>query len=70
MPKGPFPFAPMRFWLITAVSLLMVMRALVPTGYIQGVAFDDTPGRPLTHEVSLPGSPPGGTGFATARCCP
>lgn len=34
MLKGPFPFAPMRFWLVTAVSLLMVMRALVPTGYM------------------------------------
>ena len=34
MLKGPFPFAPMRFWLVTAVSLLMVMRALVPAGYM------------------------------------
>ena len=34
MLKRLFPSAPMRFWLITAVSLLMVMRALVPTGYM------------------------------------
>jgi len=34
MLKPLFPSAPMRFWLITAVSLLMVMRALVPTGYM------------------------------------
>jgi DUF2946 family protein len=40
MPKGLFPFAPMRFWIITAVSLLMVMRALVPTGYMLAPSAD------------------------------
>ena len=34
MPKGLFPFAPMRFWIVTAVSLMMAMRALVPAGYM------------------------------------
>jgi hypothetical protein len=33
------PGAAMRFWIITAVSLLMVMRGLVPAGYM----LDRTP---------------------------
>lgn len=32
--KGLFPNAPIRFWIVTAVSLLMVLRGLVPTGYM------------------------------------
>ena len=34
MLKGLFPNAPMRFLIVTAVSLLMVLRGLVPTGYM------------------------------------
>ena len=34
MSQGLFPSAPMRFWIITAISLLMVLRGLVPTGYM------------------------------------